>query len=78
MKHPVKHLRFPKAAVETVAEFCQVTGQMLGADAVVDTPDIAFNIGDQGMDPGQDLRCFLSRTGHQPLMMETGEASKKL
>jgi len=22
---------------------------------MMDTPDIAFNIGDQGMDPGQDL-----------------------
>jgi len=30
MKHPVKHLRFPEAAVETVAEFRQVAGQMLG------------------------------------------------
>jgi len=56
MKHPVKHLRFPEAAVETAAKFCQVAGQMLGADAMVDTPDIAFNIGVQGMDPGQDLR----------------------
>jgi hypothetical protein len=28
MKHPVKHLRFPKAAVETVAKFRQVAGQM--------------------------------------------------
>jgi hypothetical protein len=43
MKHPVKHLRFPKAAVETVAELRQVTRQMLGTDAMMDTPDIAFN-----------------------------------
>jgi len=68
MQHPVEHLRFPKAVVETVAKFSQVAGQMLGADAVVDTPDIAFDLGDQGMDPGQDLRRFLARTGHQPLM----------
>ena len=60
MKYAVKHLRFPEAAVETVAEFRQVAGQMLGADAMVDTPDIAFDIGDQGVDPGQDLRCLLS------------------
>ena len=72
MKHPVKHLRFPKPAIKPVAEFRQVSGQMLGADTVVDTPDIAFNISDQGMDPGQDLRRFFSRPGHQPLMMETG------
>lgn len=68
MQHPVEHLRFPKAAVETVAEFRQVAGQMLLADAVMDTTDIAFDIGDQGMDPGQDLHCLFSRTGHQPLM----------
>ncbi len=55
MKHPVKHLRFPEAAVETVAKFRQVAWQMLGADAMLNTPDIAFHIGDQGMDPGQDL-----------------------
>ena len=74
MKYAVKHLRFPEAAVETVAEFRQIAGQMLGADAMVDTPDIAFPIGDQGMDPGQDLRRFFSRTGHQPLMTETGRS----
>jgi len=74
MKHPVKHLRFPEAAVETVAEFRQITGQMLGADAMVDTPNIAFDIGDQGMDPGQDLRRFLPRTGNQPLMLVMGRS----
>ena len=74
MKHAVKHLRFPEAAVETVAEFRQVAGQMLGADAMVDTPDIAFHIGDQGLNPGQDLRRLLPRTGYQPLMTETGRS----
>jgi hypothetical protein len=74
MKHPVKHLRFPKAAVETVAEFHQVVGQMLGADAMMNTPDIAFNIGDQGVDPGQDLRRLLPRIWYQPLMTETGRS----
>ena len=70
MQHAVEHLRFPETAVETVAEFCQVAGQMLGADAVVDTPDIALDIGDQGMDPGQNLGRLLPRPGHQPLMPE--------
>ena len=74
MKHPIKHLRFPKAAVETVAKFCQLTGQMLGADAMVDPPDIAFHIGDQGMDPRQDLGSFFPRTGNQPHMTETGSS----
>ena len=74
MKHPVKHLRLPKAAVETVAKFRQVAGQMLGTDAMVDTPDVTFNIGDQGVDPGQDLRGLLPRTGHQPLMTDTGSS----
>jgi hypothetical protein len=45
---------------------------MLGTDAMVDAPDIAFDIGDQGMDPGQDLGGFFPRTGNQPLMTETG------
>jgi hypothetical protein len=46
MKHSVKHLRFPKAAVKKVAEFRQVAWRMLGTDAMMATPDIAFNIGD--------------------------------
>jgi hypothetical protein len=70
MKHPVKNLRFPKAAVETVAELRHVTRQMLGTDAMMDASDIAFNIGDQVMDPGQNLRRFFTRTGHYPLMLE--------
>jgi len=74
MKHPVEHLRFPEAAVEPVAKFPQVAGQMFWADAVVDAPNIAFDIGDQGMDPGQDLRRLLPRTGHQPLMLEIGRS----
>ena len=42
MQHPVKHLRFIKAAVETVAGFRRVTGQMLGADPMVDASDISL------------------------------------
>jgi len=64
MKHPIKHLRFPEAAVETVAKFRQVTGQMFGTDAMMDAPDIAFHVGDQGMDPGQNLGSFFPRTRH--------------
>ena len=78
MKHPVKHLRFPKAPVKTVAKFCQVAGQMLVADAMVDAADVTFNIGDQGINPGQDLRGLLPRTGHQPLMADTGRSIRKL
>ena len=59
MKHAVEHLGFPKATVKTVAKFRQVAGQMLGADAMVDAPDVAFNIGDQGVNPGQDFWGFL-------------------
>ena len=72
MKHAVEHLGFPEAAVEPVAEFSQVAGQVLGADAVMDAPDIAFDIGDQGMDPGQNRWRLHPRTRHQPLMTETG------
>ncbi len=68
MNHPVEHLRFPEAAVEPVAKSPQVAGQMLGTDAVVDAPNIALDIGDQG----QDLRGLLPRTGHQPLRLEEG------
>ena len=51
MKHTVEHLRFPEATVEAITEFRQVAGQMLGADPMVDAPDVTFNIGDQGMNP---------------------------
>jgi hypothetical protein len=40
MKHPVKHLRFPKAAVELVAKFPHVTEQMFGTGAVVLTTKV--------------------------------------
>ena len=69
MQRPVKHLGFLKTPVETVAKFRQVAGQMLGADPMVDASDIAFNIGDQGMDPGQDLRRLLPRHDFMPLSL---------
>jgi hypothetical protein len=68
MKHPVKHLRFPEAPVEAVTEFRQVTGQVLWADAMMDATNIAFDLGDQGVDPGQDLRRLCPRTGNEPLI----------
>lgn len=70
MKHTVGHLRFPKAPVETVAEFRQIKGQMLRADAMMDTTNVAFDIGDQGMNPRQDLGRLFARTRHEPLMEE--------
>ena len=63
MKHPVEHLRFPEATVEAATEFRRVPGQVFWADAMMDTTNIAFNIGDQGVDPGQDLRRLFTRTG---------------
>ena len=78
MKHAVKHLGFPETAVETVAEFRQISGQMLGADAVVNTPDIALYIGDQGMNPGQNLGRFLPEPGTSHSCWRPGEASRKL
>ena len=68
MKHPVKHLRLPEAAVEAVAEFRQVTGQVLWGDDMMDTANIAFDISVQGMDPGQGLRRLFSRTRNEPFM----------
>src|SRR3974377_446105 len=47
---------------------------MLGTDAMMDTPDIAFHISDQGMNPGQDLGRFFPRIGDQPLMTERGRS----
>ena len=60
--HPVKHLDFPEAAIETVAKFCQITGQVFVTDAMIDSTDIAFDVGDQGMDPGEQsaLPAFFS------------------
>jgi len=63
MKHTVKHLRFPEATVEAVTEFRQVTGQVLWADTMMDTTNIAFDIGDQGVDPGQDFRRLFPEPG---------------
>ena len=63
MKHPVKHLGFPEASIETVTKFVQVTGQMLVTDAMIDSTDISFDVGDQSMDPGQYLRSFFPEPG---------------
>ena len=63
MKHAVEHLRFPEATIETVTEFRQITGQVLGADAMMDATNIAFDIGDQSMNPRQDLRGLLPEPG---------------
>ena len=77
MKHPVEHLRFPESTVEAVTEFRQITGQVLWTDPMMHTTNIALDIADQGMDPGQDLRSLLSRTGHQPLMVVLGRTIQK-
>jgi hypothetical protein len=58
MKHTVEHLRFPEPAVEPVTEFCQIAGQVLGADAMMDATNIAFDVGDQSMHPRQDFRVI--------------------
>jgi hypothetical protein len=63
MEHTVQHLRFPEAPVEAVTEFLQVPGQVFWADAMMDTTNIAFDIGDQGMDPRQDLRASFPEPG---------------
>jgi len=68
MKQTVEHLCFSEATREAVTVFPQVTGQVLWAGAMVNTTNIAFDIGDQGMDPGQDLRRLFSRTGDEPFM----------
>jgi hypothetical protein len=78
MNYPVKHLWFPKAAIEPVAEFPQVAGQMFGTDAMMDAPDIAFDIGDQGMDPGQDLGALFPEPGTSHSCWRSGAASRKL
>jgi len=78
MKHAVEHLRFPEAAVEAVTEFCQITGQMLGADPMMDATNIAFNIGDQSMHPRQDLRGLFARSGNQPFVTAGGVIQKTI
>jgi hypothetical protein len=76
MQHTVEHLRFPKATIEAITKFCQITGEMLGADAMIDTTNIALDIGNQSMHPGQDLRGILARAGDQPFVT-AGELSRK-
>jgi hypothetical protein len=51
-------LWFPEAPIEAVTEFGQITGQVLGADPMLDTTNITFDIGDQGV----NLRDLLSTT----------------
>ena len=63
MKHTVEHWRFPETPVEAVTEFRQVTGQVLWADTMMDTAYIAFDVGDQGVDPGQDLGASFLEPG---------------
>jgi hypothetical protein len=56
MKHTVEHLRFPETMVEAIAEFYQITGQVLGAIAMMDTKNISFDIGDQITNPRQNSK----------------------
>jgi hypothetical protein len=63
MKHPVEHLQFPETTVETVTEFCQIAAQVLGADAMMDATNIALDVGNQSMNPRQDLWSLFARTG---------------
>ena len=63
MGYQVKHLRFPKGAIEKVAGLRQVAGQGLVADPTVNTPNIALQICDEGVDSGQELRRLFFRTG---------------
>jgi hypothetical protein len=64
----VKYFRFPEAPVEAVREFRQVTGLVLWADTMMNTTNIAVDISDQGVDPRQNLRRLLPRTGNEPFM----------
>lgn len=50
--------------MEAVAKFRQITGQVLVTDAMIHSPDIAFDVGDQGMDPGKQSDRVFSRTSH--------------
>ena len=66
--HRVEHLGFPEASVEAVTKLSQITGQVLVTDAMIDPTDIAFDVGDQGMDPGKQSDCVFSRTSHDRYM----------
>jgi hypothetical protein len=57
-------LGFPEASIEAISKFAQVTGQVLVTDAMIDSTDIAFAVGDQSMDPGQQSTRIFSRTSH--------------
>jgi hypothetical protein len=41
-----------EASIEAVTKFRQITGQVLAADAMIHSTNIAFDVGDQGLDPG--------------------------
>ena len=45
----------PKAAIKPIAKYSEVSTEMLGAYTMVNASDIAFDIRNQGMNPGQEL-----------------------
>jgi hypothetical protein len=47
----------------------QVAGQVFLAHPMMDATDVAFDVGDQGMHPGEHLHGLGARTGHEPLML---------
>ena len=78
--HPVEHLGFPETSIEAVTKFRQIKGQMLVTDARIHSTDIAFDVGDQGMDPGKQSDRVFSRTSHGRYMkarLRTANATEK-
>jgi hypothetical protein len=49
--------------VEAVRKLRQATGQVLWDDALMDTTNIAFDSGNQGVDPRHDLRASFPKPG---------------
>ena len=62
-------MRFPIPAIKPIAEFRQVMTKMFGTDAVINSTDIALDIGNQGMDPGQEFNRISPRTGNHGLVL---------
>lgn len=55
VRHLVKESPLSETAVEAVAEFRQVAGQVFLTPSMMDAPDIALKVGIQSMHPEEQL-----------------------
>jgi hypothetical protein len=58
LNQTVKEFSFPKTAVETVADFSEIGGQMLHRNTPMCPTNHRLRIADDSMNPGQQFPCI--------------------